>query len=41
VNLDISPMGGKPIPYLPILVVGSVVLDEMDFAGEIASDQSL
>jgi hypothetical protein len=41
VNLDISAMGGKPIPYLPILVVRSVVLDQIDFLGKVASNQPL
>jgi hypothetical protein len=41
VNLDVSAMGGKPSPYLPILVVGSVVLDQIDFLGKVASNQSL
>jgi len=41
VNLDVSAMGGKPIPYLPILVVGSVVLDQIDFLWKVASNQPL
>lgn len=41
VNLDVSAMGGKPVPYLPILVVGSVVLDQIDFLWKVASNQPL
>ena len=41
VNLDVSAMGGKPLPYLSILVVGSVVLDQIDFLGKVASNQPL
>lgn len=40
-NLDVSAMGGKPSPYFPILVVRSVVLDQIDFLGKVASDQPL
>ena len=40
-NLDVSAMSRKPIPNLPVLVIGGVVLDEIDFAGEIASNQPL
>ena len=39
VNLDVSAMGGKPIPYLPIFVVGSVVLDQINFLRKVASNQ--
>ena len=41
VDLDVSAVGGKPSPYLPILVVGSVVLDQIDFLGKVASNQPL
>jgi hypothetical protein len=40
-DLDGSAMGGKPIPYLPILVVGSVVLDQIDFLRKVASNEPL
>ena len=40
-DFDVSSMGGKPIPYLPVLVIGGVVLDEIDFAGKVASNQPL
>jgi hypothetical protein len=41
VNLDVSAMSRKPIPNLPVLVIGGVVLDEIDFAGKVASNQPL
>ena len=34
-------MSRKPIPNLPVLVIGGVVLDEIDFAGKVASNQPL
>lgn len=40
-NLDVSAMSRKPIPNLPVLVIGGVVLDEIDFAGKVASNQPL
>ena len=40
-NLDVSAMPRKPIPNLPVLVIGGVVLDEIDFAGKVASNQPL
>ena len=40
-NLDGSAMSRKPIPNLPVLVIGGVVLDEIDFAGKVASNQPL
>jgi hypothetical protein len=41
VNLDVSAMSREPIPNLPVLVIGGVVLDEIDFAGKVASNQPL
>jgi hypothetical protein len=41
VNLDFLAMSRKPIPNLPVLVIGGVVLDEIDFAGKVASNQPL
>lgn len=40
-NLDILAVSRKPIPNLPVLVIGGVVLDEIDFAGKVASNQPL
>lgn len=40
-NLDVSAMSRKPIPNLPVLVIGGVVLDEINFAGKVASNQPL
>ncbi|MDO9350756.1 MAG: hypothetical protein Q7U55_05900 [Deltaproteobacteria bacterium] len=40
-NLDVSAMSRKPIPNFPVLVIGGVVLDEIDFAGKVASNQPL
>lgn len=40
-NLDVPAMSRKPIPNLPVLVIGGVVLDEIDFAGKVASNQPL
>lgn len=40
-NLDVSAMSRKPIPNLPVLVIGGVVLDEIDFSGKVASNQPL
>ena len=40
-NLDVSAMSRRPIPNLPVLVIGGVVLDEIDFAGKVASNQPL
>ena len=40
-NLDVSAMSRKPIPNLRVLVIGGVVLDEIDFAGKVASNQPL
>lgn len=40
-NLDISAMIGKPMPYFLILVVRSIVLNQIDFLGKVASHQSL
>lgn len=34
-------MSRKPIPNLPVFVIGGVVLDEIDFAGKVASNQPL
>jgi len=34
VDCDVSAMGRKPIPYLPVLVVGSIVLNQIDFLGK-------
>jgi hypothetical protein len=34
-------MSRKPIPNLPVLVIGGVVLDEIDSAGKVASNQPL
>jgi hypothetical protein len=34
-------MSGKPIPDLPVLVIGGVVLDQKDFAGKVGSDEPL
>lgn len=34
-------MSRKPIPNLPVLVIGGVVLDEIDFARKVASNQPL
>ena len=34
-------MSRKPIPNLPVLVIGGVVLDEINFAGKVASNQPL
>jgi hypothetical protein len=39
VNLDVLAMSRKPIPNLPVLVVGGVVLDQINFARKIASNQ--
>jgi hypothetical protein len=36
VNLDVLAMSRKPIPNLPILVVGSIVLHQEDFARKVA-----
>jgi hypothetical protein len=41
VNLDILAVSRKPIPNLPVLVIGGVVLDEIDFAGKVASNYPL
>jgi hypothetical protein len=41
VNFDVSAMSRKPVPNLPVLVIGGVVLDEIDFAGKVASNQPL
>jgi hypothetical protein len=41
VDFDGSAVGGKPIPYLPVLVIGSIVLNQIDFLRKIASDQPL
>jgi hypothetical protein len=41
VDLDIFAMMGKPVPDVPVFVVGSIVLDEVDFAGKIAANESL
>jgi len=41
VDFDGSAMGAKPIPYLPVLVIGSIVLNQIDFLGKITSDQPL
>ncbi len=35
-NLDVLAMPRKPIPNLPVLVVGGVVLDQINFARKIA-----
>ena len=40
-DFDVSSMGGKPIPYLSILVIGSVVVDQIDFLRKVASNQPL
>jgi hypothetical protein len=34
-------MSRKPIPNLPVFVIGGVVLDEIDFARKVASNQPL
>jgi hypothetical protein len=34
-------MSRKPIPDRPVLVIGGVVLDQIDFAGKVASNQPL
>jgi hypothetical protein len=39
VDCDVSAMGGKPIPYLLVLVIGSIVLNQIDFLGKVTSDQ--
>ena len=41
VNLDVPAMPGKPIPNLLVLVIGGVVLDQVDFARKVASKQFL
>jgi len=41
VNLDVLAMSRKPIPNLPILVVGGIVLNQKDFARKVASNQPL
>jgi hypothetical protein len=41
VDFDVSAMGGKPIPYLLVLVIGGVVLNQVDFLGKVTSDQPL
>lgn len=38
VNLDMSAMLGKPVPHLLVLVVGGVVLNEMDLAEKVTSE---
>lgn len=40
-NLDILAVSRKPIPNLPVLVVGGVVLDQINFARKIASHYPL
>jgi hypothetical protein len=34
-------MGGKPVPYLAVLVVRGIVLDQKDFLGIVVSNQPL
>jgi hypothetical protein len=41
VNLDVLAMSRKPIPNLLVLVVGGVVLDQINFARKVASHQPL
>jgi len=41
VDFDVSSMGGKPTPYLPVLVIRCIVLNQIDFLGEVTSDQLL
>jgi hypothetical protein len=41
VNLDVLAMSRKPIPNLPVLVVRGVVLDQINFARKVASNQPL
>lgn len=40
-DFDVSSMGGKPIPDLPVLVIRSIVLNQIDFLGKVTSDQPL
>ena len=40
-NLDFLAMSRKPIPNLPVLVVGGVVLDQINFPRKVASNYPL
>lgn len=40
-NLDILAVSRKPIPNLPVLVVGGVVLDQINFPRKVASNYPL
>ena len=40
-DFDVSSVIGEPKPHLPILVIGSIVLNQMDLLGKVTSDQLL